>query len=229
MKNKLLILMLASIISACGGGGGGSTTPSSNGSATTNNTTTSQSYSLAKLLSQTLGTVYSSQLSGSDTNGVKYTGSISLANRAQVMLNGVLVTPRDLILNLSGTTSITVTAKSFVDSSNNLISINIQPNNITCTPSSPDSLPSSVKVGDFGILSTLVCSDNTTQSRSWRTEAAGNGNINIISNATVKDQFSTVTTVTDVTYTLDTSGNILKFKTVTTLQSNGFTLTYSSI
>ncbi|VAW71383.1 hypothetical protein MNBD_GAMMA10-93 [hydrothermal vent metagenome] len=223
MLKSIFIVALVLLMSACGGGGSDSTPASTP-------TNPTQTFSLAKLQSTTLGTVYSTQLSGSDSDGTNYTGSISLANRAQEMLSGVLVTPRDLLLSLSGGgTSIAVTATSYVDTSNNLISLVIQTTGVTCTPVSPNNIPSSVKIGDFGILSTLVCDDNTTQESNWRIEDAGNGNIFAITNATAKDQFNAITSVTEVSYTLDSNGNIIAFKTVVTLNASSFTLTYSSV
>ena len=220
MLKNIFIVMFVLLISACGGGGSPSSTP----------TDPNQTFSLAKLQSTTLGTVYSTQITGSDSNGTSYTGSISLANRAQEMLNGVLVTPRDLLISLSGGgTSTVVTGTSYVDTSNNLIAVIIQTTGLVCTPVSPDNIPTTVKIGDFGILSTMTCDDNTTQARNWRAEDAGNGNIKIVSNATVKDQFNVIISVADVTFTLDSSGNIIAFKAVVTINASNFTLTYSSI
>jgi hypothetical protein len=98
------------------------------------------------------------------------------------LLNGVLVTPQDLIINLSGGgISVTVTGTNNIDTSGNTISTVIQTTGLTCTPVSPDNIPTTVKIGDFGILSTRVCSDNTTQEGNWRVVDAGNGRINVIS------------------------------------------------
>jgi len=146
------------------------------------------------------------------------------------MLNGALVTPHDLIISLTGGgSSFTITGTSNVDTSGNLISIVIQTTGLTCTPVSPDSMPISVKIGDFGILSTLTCDDNTTQERNWRIEDAGNGNIRVVTNGTIKDQFTAIISVTDVTFTLDGNGNIIAFKTASTQSATNFTLTYESV
>ena len=221
MIKHILIVLSLLVITACGGGGGSDNT--------TTPTDTNKSFSLATLQSMTLGTVYTTQLTGSNSDGVTYTGTASTANRAQTMLNGVLVTPRDLIISLTGGgSSITVTGTSNVDTSGNLISVVIQTTGLVCTPVSPDRMPASVKIGDFGILSTLTCSDNTTQERNWRVEDAGNGNIRVVTNGTVKNQSNVVTSVVDVTFTLDGSGNIVAFKTVATQPASGFTLTYQS-
>ena len=62
----------------------------------------------------------------------------------------------------------------------------MQTTGVTCAPASPYRLPDSVTIGDLGILSTLSCSDGTTQETNWRVENAGNGRALIITNATVK-------------------------------------------
>ena len=223
MIKRLIIILSIAIVSACGGGGGG-------GGETTTPTDPNQSFDLTKLQSTIVGTIYTSQLTGSDSNGVSYSGSVSAANRAQTMLGGVLVTPRDLLISLTGGgSSFTVTGTSNIDANGNLISVVIQTTGLTCTPVTPDKLPNSVKIGDFGILSTMTCSDNTTQERNWRVEDAGNGKIRVISNGTIKDQFNTIVSVTDVTYTIDSSGNIVAFKTASTISASSYTLTYQSV
>jgi len=205
------------LISACGGGGGTSADPN-------------QSFSLSKLQSTTLGTTYSAQLTGIDSRGNTYTGSLAQANRTQTMLNGVLVTPQDVIINLSGGgTSVTVTGTSNLDSSGNLISSVNQTTGTTCAPVSPGKIPVTVKIGDFGILATEVCSNNTTEETNWRVEDAGNGNIRLVQNAIVKNSLNTITTSADVTFVIDGNGNIVSFKAVETILSSNFTLTYQSL
>lgn len=221
MYKKLVTGLCVLVLFSCGGGG-------SNDSATTPSDP-NQTFSLSALQSTALGTVYTSRLAGSDSNGVSYTGSVSMANRPQTLLNGVLVTPQDSIINLTGGgTSITVTGTSNIDTNGNLIIVVIQTTGVVCTPVSPDSMPSSVKIGDFGILSSMTCSDNTVQERNWRIEDAGNGLIDVVTNGTIKNQFNSIVSTTDVTFTIDDSGNIVSFKTVTTQSVSNFTLTYQS-
>ena len=226
MRTKRLIFTLAligtALISAGCSSGGGDSTPTT--------TPTDTVFSLSGLQTDVVGTVYNTQLTGSDSNGTSYTGTSSMANRVDTMLNGVLVTPHDTIISLTGGgNSITVTSTSYTDINNYLISVVVQTTGLVCTPVSPDTIPSSVKIGDFGILSTMVCDDNTTQERSWRVEDGGNGTAKLVSSGIIKDQFNTVTTVVDVTFTINVGGDILAFKTVSTLSASNFTLTYQSI
>ena len=226
--NRLLLTLTLAAISlisiGCSNGGGDSTV------VPTTPTVPDTVFSLATLQSDAVGTVYNTQLTGSDTNGVTYTGSLSMANRVEIMLNGVLVTPHEAIISLTGGgNSMTVTATSYTDTNNFLISVVVQTTGLVCTPVSPDTIPSSVKIGDFGILSTMVCDDNTTQERSWRVEDGGNGTAKLVSSGVIKDQFNTITTAVDVTHTINVAGDILAFKTVSKLLASNFTLTYQSI
>lgn len=215
VTSALLLLFIA--LTGCGGGGGTTTTP----------TDPNQLFNLTALNSTTPGSLFSTQLAGSTSLGQRLTGSASLANRAQIMLAGVLVTPRDLILSVTdGISSVTITGTSYVDTSGNLISL--QTSGISCTPVSPDSPPTTVKIGDFGILSTLICDDNTTQDRSWRVEDGGNGTIRITSNGTTKNQFNNIVSIGDVTYTIDGNGDILSIKIISTDVANNYTLTMQS-
>jgi len=184
-----------------------------------------QSFSLSRLQSTTFGPGYT-KLTGRDSNGVNYTGSIHVASRPQTILNGVSVTPIDFILSFSGGgASMTFAGTSNVDTNGNLISVVIQTTGLTCEPVSPDAMPTTVKIGDFGILPAMTCSDNSTQERNWRVEDAENGNINVISNITVKNQSNTIISVTDVTLTINGNGNILSTKIVSTVPANNYTLT----
>jgi hypothetical protein len=214
-------------MAACGGGGGDGDGDGDGSTPTDPN----KIFSLNSLQSTTPGTIYTSQLTGSDTEGESFTGSINFAVRTQEMLNGILVTPSDLIISLSSdsTASTTVTTTGYIDTDGNLIELIIQTTGVTCTPVTPDKLPDSIKIGDFGILSTLICSDNTTQERNWRVEDASNGNIRIVSNGTIKNENNTFISTTDITYTIDGNGNIIGFKSVTTLYANNYTLTTESM
>jgi hypothetical protein len=224
MFKSIFIVTLALFITACGGGNSEESSP------TTTPTNPNKIFDLSELHSITQGTVYTSQLTGIDSNGTNYTGSISLANRPQEMYNGVLVTPRDLLLNLSnGSTSTTVTGTSYVDNSNYLLAYTIQTSGLTCTPVSPDKIPTSVMIDDFGILPTLTCNDGTTTISNWRAEDAGNGNIKIVSNETTRDSSNVIKSSGDVIFTINGNGNIIGFKTNVTLSPSNFTLTYSSL
>ena len=120
------------------------------------------SVSLSKFQSTTEGSIYSTELTGSDSNGLSYTGTLSLTNDAQDMFYGVLFTSRHMSLDLSEVReNIGLFYTSYIDTNNNLVLYSEQEAgppfvgqalSLSCTPTSPDNLPSSVKAGDSGSL-----------------------------------------------------------------------------
>jgi len=142
----------------------------------------------------------------------------------------VLVTPRDTLTSVrGGNSSTTVTGTSYTDVGGNLISVVVQTTGLTCTPATPDRMPDSVKIGDFDSLSTLTCNDNTTMERNWRIDDAGSGNIVLVVNGTSKNYNGETKAISDVMYTIDENGDIIAFKTLSTLPSRGYTLSYESL
>jgi hypothetical protein len=221
MLKRTLIILGFLVITACGGEGG-STTP----------TDPDQLFSLDKIQSTTPGTVYATQITGSDSDGTTYTGSFTVINQAQIMLNGVLVTPRDTTTSVTGgnpSFTVTVTNTGNYDTNANLISVFYQPAGPTCTLVSPDKIPGPVKIGDSGSLSTSTCDDGTTEERIWRIADAGNGRIHVISTSTSTDQFSVIDSVAETTITIDGNGDVVAFKAVSTLPADNFTFMFQSI
>lgn len=224
MIKQLFLAFGVLAVSACGGGGGGG---DSGGATPTSQDTV---FDLSEMQSTEQGTVYSTALTGSDSEGLTYTGTLLVANRAKEMLGGVLVTPSDALISLTSNTgfSVTVTATSNVDASGNLISTVVQTIGQECVSVSPDHMPATAKIGDFGILSTMVCNDGTTQESNWRAEDAGNGNLKVVTSVTVRDQFNATVSISDVSMTINPAGTILGFKTVSNQLETGYMITYQS-
>jgi hypothetical protein len=213
MLKSIVIGIFVLVLSSCDGPASTPTDPN-------------QSFSLPRLQSTSPGKVYNSKLTGRDSNGVRFTGSSFTAIRPQTMLDGVSVIPQDFIISFSGgKTSMTFTGTRYVDLNGNLISVVSQTTGQTCTPEAPDDIPATVKIGDFGILPALECSNNTTHERNWRVEDAGNGNIYFISNATTKNQFNTIVLVTDVISKINGNGEILSFKVVVNEPTKNYMIT----
>ena len=189
IQKAILWYVCVLLLAACGGGSGGGGNDDATNPASTDPV---QTFSLSKWLTTEAGPVYSAQLTGSDSNGVLYSGSVAKFNRAQEMYGGVLTTPSEITITLTdGGSSTTVTGTSYVDDFGNTIAIFIQttgvppPPDVTCTLVSPGSLPPSVKIGDTGVLSDLNCDDNTTQSQILKVEDAGNRSISVIITSTI--------------------------------------------
>jgi len=196
----------------------------SNESNTNIPTDTNISFQLSKLNSTSLGTVYSTELVGSEPNGTTVTGTHSIVNREKIMLNGVLITPHDINLryqSMQGITAVGDLTNNF-DSDGNLISETTQDSDWNCIPISPDRMPNSVKIGESGVLSTLLCRDDIKIERSWKIEDGFNGKVNVVSRRIFKNDATEIITITDQTYSIFENGDIFSFKYVSEVtQSEG--------
>jgi hypothetical protein len=228
MRNIIaLALLLAIFLNGCGGG--------SSGDVGEDNSTTidlSQTFSLAVFNPTASSTVFAANLTGEDVNGVKYSGRVSIANLAQTMLEGVLVTPREVYIELvGGGIRDSTTTLSYIDTAGLLIafaspSSSPQPSGLICTPVSPDAFPEEVRVGDSGVLSTLTCNNNTTITREWSTGYRGPGRIHLQISSEAKSYLGETISSDDVVYMLDSSGTIIGFAGIAYSQPTGFWLKY---
>ena len=179
-------------------------------------TDTNISFQLSNLNSTSLGTVYSTELVGSEPNGTNVTGTYSIVNREKIMLNGVLITPHDINFrhqNMKGITGVGDLTNN-IDSDGNLISETKQDSDWSCVPISPDRMPNSVKIGESGVLSTLLCRDDIKIERSWRIEDGFNGKVNVVSRRISKNDVNEIISTIDQTYSIFENGDIFSFKYV---------------
>jgi len=218
LLKSLTLAFIALVLTACGASGyEGKINPE---------------YSLSPLQATKTGPVYTANLSGSDSNDKIYTGTITLTNNTQEMRNGVLVTPRvSTIMVSDGTVSSTEVNINYIDTNGNLISTQNQTTGEWCTAITPDRLPTSVKFGDYGALSTLNCDNGTTIDRRWRAEEAGNANVSIVTTFIHKSDANTITADTDITHTLNDQGTIIAYEkaTTTTQTDPNYTRIYTSL
>jgi len=222
MKKCLISIISLTLIASCGGSGESDDTLSSG----------VNSFDLTKIQSTVIGAVYSTPLTGNDSDGKTYSGSLSITNQNKIMLNGVLVTPQQLTFQLtySGPFSISrleSTGITHFDASNNLISTSTPSGSIICTSISPDAMPSTVNIGDSGTRPTQTCDNNTYKENSWEITSGGNNSIVLSSTTFLKDQTNILISTAIDTYTINNLGEITSLKAVITY-SNGYTLTYES-
>jgi hypothetical protein len=207
VTRAMTIVCSVVIISACGGSDGTITAPPDS----------TESFSLSQFKSTTVGTFYTANLTGNSSFGDIYSGQFSMANKEQIMYEGVLVTPREDVLHLTNDTgTVNINVIRYIDTTGLLIGTiewagQPQQANKTFIPVSPDGLPDSVKIGDSGSRSQLIGSDNTTIDSVWNVEGAGNGEIFFIINSTSKDESGVTFSVRTTRYTLDSIGNILGY------------------
>lgn len=208
----ILLISASLLISSCGGSGG-----------------SNASFDLTTLKSTDTGVIYTTTLEGSDSDNVKYTGSLIIENKAPVMIDGVFATPRNLDITLvaEGIT-VSLAGTSNVDANGNLLSVIVRSTGTACTSGSPDRMPDIVETGDSGVRSQLTCSDSTTNETSWNIVENGNGEARVTSTAIIKDEFGTSVSVTDISFTINSNGNIVSFESVSTHSASNYSLSYQS-
>ena len=208
-----LLVSIGFLISACSSNGDSNTT-----------------YGLHELQTTKPGVIYSTALTGNDSDNIEYNGSITIENKDPIMRDGVLVTPRDIVIVLSaGGITVSLTGTSYIDENGNLTSIVVHNNGTICTPASPDKVPGNVEIGDSGVRSTLTCSNNTTNETNWNTKAGGNNEIRFISTSLIKDQLGEIVSANIVSFNLDSSGNIVSFNANSTHSASNYMFAYHDL
>ena len=150
------------------------------------------------------GTVFNKNLTGAFDDGPQLSGAISYATRDDVLLDGQLVTPTDLllILNIEDISVSTITT-SYTDSFGNFLRSEAQTGEI-CNATSPEGLPESVQINDFGSLSPVVCDNGDTQLSTWRALAGSDGtssnSVDIQVNTTIKNSTGADSSLAALTY-----------------------------
>ncbi len=81
-----------------------------------------------------------------------------------------------------------------------------------CVPIEISELPDLAEIGDFGKITSWKCTDGSTETGTWRLEGAGGELAYLIGNFTSKDSFGNIEYTGKETFTIDESGDRLKFK-----------------
>ena len=221
MKNIIIMLFSLALI-ACGGGGGGSTP--SNVTTTDNNV----AYTLFDMNVVKPGVNKTFKITGSDTTGATYTGTVSVVDRGVTVFSSKSVRQTDFIVSLTENNGafITTTGSVYGDTSTRAVLFSVDDAGVICTATKSAAIPNTAKPGEFGSLSFLACSDGTTESGSWRLEASTNSLAKIIYSFNNLDQSNNSAGNEEDTFTIDVNGNVksvlLKFTT-----SSGVVLTLS--
>ncbi len=188
-----------------------------------------KSFSLKKLQSTDIGSNLYFELTGSDSIGNSYTGSIRGVNREKIEKYGMEVTPFETMLSLNnGELALSVNSITYTDENGYLISSVVPNDNLICIPSTPDKLPDFVKSRDFGMQSTLICNNETIVDRNWEADLVFGDSIDITLYETTKNSNNSIITTVYIEYTIDITGEITSIRTQTTDVYNHFTLSLSS-
>lgn len=209
-KEKVALIGLVMFgLAGCGGGGGGTTpTPEQN-------TTV---YPASKYTSLVTGTTLGFNLTGTDSAGGAYTGTIQTNVVGPTTINSVNVTERDSIITLTKTgvgVVLSTTEKAYYKSDRTLDEV-VFTNGVTATPTSTFSLPTTLSVGNFAGQS-LSYSNGNSLTSTWQVVDAGNGNASVVVSSMANSALSEVDTltitasgdtptITEVIYNFPTSG-----------------------
>ncbi len=178
-------------------------------------------YILNQLQTLEEGQVIYFDLTGIDSNGRSFAGSIEIVNSRPEMVVGVLATLRSFMLDITDQDLPTIFP---------LFQDNTQPRHTTyvlddtgllvsllenigyfCTNTSPDKLPSIVKAGDEGVLTPLNCTGDWTRNRSWRVDSVEGVGIRLNITHSDVDSNGAITSITDYGYIIDKNNEIVGF------------------
>jgi hypothetical protein len=215
-----MFLMLALGLAACGGGGS-SSTPTPAGT----------SVDLTSFKNVFLGTSSGAQYSfpalfGSDSQGRAWSGSFTVVADGATTFDGLSVTKRRSLvtLQLAGGAAVSGTTTSYFRVSDGSPYKSISSTGVTYTATSEVPIPTTAKVGDFGILGVTSGSDGTTSTATWSLDGEFNGASILTISSTIKSGTTITSTETD-SFFLNAFG--VPTKLVISATTNGFTVNLS--
>jgi len=215
---KFLFLIFSIILlNACGGGGGGSSSDTTQSQSTT--------YPLFNMEVAKPGVNSSFNLSGSDTEGNTVTVSVLISDRGQTTYNNTSVVQTDTLMTftLNNSTVVTQSMTTYSDPNTTAVLAMITDSE-TCVSTTVGALPATSTPGNFGSLGTRLCDDGTTETVTWRLEAATDGNAKLIYSFVDKDQFGNIEDSEEDTFTIDENGNVISFQAIVS-ELGGYVLT----
>jgi hypothetical protein len=209
----------------CGGGGGGggdSSTP----------TDTTLPFQLFPDNYFTEGYTESYQLTGSDTGGGKYTGSLLLQTQVEDTFDGAPAIPMQFLLEFTETqTNAFLSTSGFSyystdPSDRRLIGESFDDGTISM-PTSTSAFPATATIGDFGTIGSYSSSDGTTSSAAWRLENANNGQAYLVIAWNYYDEFSNLDSTEEQQYLIQPDGTRLSIKLSLFIVSDTITVTFT--
>jgi hypothetical protein len=187
---------------------------------------------MQKLSSTDAGIIYSTKLTGADSNGTAMIGSLAMGNGEARVYQGILITTQELVLivgpadkSVAASTSISQTYKElFTGYSRQTYSLT---SNVTCVLASPSRLPDTMTPGDVYVNPSIACDDGTTQITIASLVDAGNGNARLVGNSTMKKN-GVITSTVEQSFTITKDGTILAFNSIVTIPNTGYTMILNS-
>jgi hypothetical protein len=226
IKVAMGVLVAVVMLAGCGGGGDGIpiilSTPTPAGTAVS--MVPFKGYFCGKAAA---GSELSFSLTGSDTSGNAWTGSLKVVSDGTTVFEGNNVTASRGIatvkLTSTGASATATTTTYFLTSNGNLYK-GVDSSGATGVPISQSLFADTVLVGDFGNLWVINYSDGTSGSFTWKLVADNNGNSKLIISSIIKNANNSVISLEDDTYYLDSAGNPYRLSMTTTIGSTTVTL-----
>lgn len=188
--NVIMGLFAVVVFGMAGCGGGGESTA-------TQPPASAKVFNLSKYTTLAAGPVISFNLTGTDTAGASYTGSLSETVDGPVVFETInTIKKRALLtLNKTGVGNIldSVATAYFKQSDSSLYKI-VYNSGVTAVPTVYNAFPATVRIGDSGAGSTLSYSNGVITTGTWQIQDGGNGLAKVImisnSNAGLSEQDS---------------------------------------
>jgi len=197
------LVPFSSTLLGCGGGGGGG------GDQSTSPTLTFQVFSSSYF---SPGRSDSYSLNGSDSEGIEYSATISAQTKDETVFEGFDSVPiEDLLVFTENSTGATFTENSTTyystTSPRELLGVVSNVASTTFVPVSTAVFPTSAKVGDFGVIGTLIDNDGNTSVESWRLKSTSSTDrAEFVLTTVQKDFLGNVISTGDTTFEIDENG-----------------------
>lgn len=227
---KLLMGLSAVVLfclAGCGGGGGG--TPQTPQVPTPAGTAVSMT-TFKGFFSGTAaaGSQISFTLTGSDTTGSAWTGSLTMVSDGPTTFENNSVTKSRSTATLTRTstgTTATNTDTHYFMTANGDFYKSVNTAGETSVPSAQTHIPDNAHVGDDSSLWSVTKSDGTSETVTWKLEADFDGKSKLTLSSTTKDAANVTIAQEDDTFYLDSNGN--PFKYAAKITANGITINLS--
>lgn len=208
-------------ITGCGGGGGGES------SVTTPTGTVVNLQSFRNVyVGTTAGAQFSFPLTGSDSQGNTWFGSLTMTADGPMVYDGQNVTRLRTLttLGITGYTPISSVSTDYWLAADGSAYKSIYDSGVVYTPTSSFVFPTTAQVGDYGTFPEIIGNDGTSIQGTWALKAGTNGS-SMLEMYAINKTGTTVTGTELDTYYLDTAGVPTRIKIIATLSGITVTLT----
>ena len=152
-------------------------------------------------------------LSGNSNKGDKLDGTISIATRNTVFINGTAAIPQEVLIQLrninTGAFSSEIGTVYMESNTHKPIKMILQTSGLTYYPTKISEPTEIAEIGDFGETTSWVANDGSSISGSWLLEDAGNNLAYYIDNSIYKYSNGNIFYTEKMTFQIDETGDIM--------------------